>query len=434
MGKLKQYIKRIVDLSIKAVHKGALDIIVSSMLNKVFILASNVLIIRLMDQQEYGIFTYAYNVITIIMIVSSLGIDTAMMQFCCEDRPEEERLGIARFTLPFGIISNLLFSIGTFIYALLGKLSIPEGRTTLMALAFILPFPCILNYQKYWLRINKKNREFGLLSNIASASYLAASVLLIYLWGINGTILGRYLGFIIPIIIGIFFTKTYFTVVRKAPFPSKTVISSLIKYGLVIALTNGISELLYYLDVYVVGLVTADSLSIAYYKSATVIPRALASLPAIIMIFVYPYFAFNKEKFSWVKKHVKMMQFIMLPLSCIVTFIFFVIAPWMIEILYGADYLESLVPFRILVVSFIFSATFRVISGNILAMLGRVKENLVMGIVECSLNIVLDYFLVKYYGSTGAAIATLSITIVGSLMCTVYLYYYLNKNIKLQRE
>lgn len=434
MEKLKPIVYKVNKLLKKAVNKGLLDIITSSILNKVLVLISTVSVIRLMSPNDFGIFSYAYNIITMINIVSSLGCDVAMLQFCCEDRPRYERLGILKFSIIFSTFVNFIFSIAIFAYACFGELSLPEGRFALMSFAFILPFTCILNCQKYWLRINKDNKEFGILMNISSFTYLIFSVVLILFFGLAGSIIGRYIGFILPSIFGFYYIKKYIQEVVEVNFPTKEVLYELVKYGFTIALTNGISEMLYYLDVYVVGLITSNSLSIAYYKGATVIPRALSSLPAIIMVFVYPYFAFNKDRYIWVKNHVKLMQLCMFPSSILIAIIFIVFAPWIITILYGEDYLEALLPFRILVFSFVFAATFRTISGNILAMLGRVKENLYMGIIECTLNIVLDYYLILNYGSIGAAIATLLITIISSIMCTGYLYWYLNINIKLSKN
>jgi O-antigen/teichoic acid export membrane protein len=98
--------------------------------------------------------------------------------------------------------------------------------------------------------------------------------------------------------------------------------------------------------------------------------------------------------------------------------------------LYGAEYIAAVLPFRILVVSAVFSSVFRIIAGNILAMLGKVKANFYMGCAECAINVVLDYVLIKAYGGVGAAIATLAVTVISSLMCNIYLYTYLIKRIK----
>ena len=288
----------------------------------------------------------------------------------------------------------------------------------------------VLNYQKYWLRIERNNRRFGLLTNIASISYLVFSVIFIILQGLNGAIIGRYLGFIVPIIAGVFLTRQYTNQVFHSERLSSELVKKLVRYGIAIALTNSVSELLYYLDVYVVGLVTTDAVSIAYYKSATVIPRVLTSIPAILMIFIHPYFAFNKERYSWVKKNVIRIQMILFPLCLVTGAVFFIFAQWIMTTLYGADYIQAVVPFRILIISAFFSSVFRLVAGNILAMLGRVKENFVMSTVECGLNVILDYILVKNFGGVGAAVATLIITIISSIMCNGYLYWFLAHNLK----
>ena len=427
---IKKYISSIKSLAHKAFKRGAIDIFVSSFLNKFIMLLSNVLIIRFMNSTDYGIFTYAYNIVTIVAIVSTLGIDTAMMQFCCEDRPLLERLSIAKFSFNVGIASNLAFSVFTVIGALIIPLSIPEGKPVLISMAFLLPIMSVLNYQKYWLRIAKENRKFGILTNVSSFTYLIGSLALIFILGLYGAVIGRYLGFIIPIVLGLFFTKKNAARIFTAPRIERKISKEVFKYGITIALTNGISELLYYLDVYVVGLVTTDPVSIAYYKSATVIPRVLTSIPAIIMLFVYPYFAYNKNKYKWVKKNVFLMQVVLAPICIAVAIIFIVFAPLIMTKLYGEEYIAAVLPFRILMVSAVFSSVFRIIAGNVLAMLGRVKENFYMGCIECVLNVVFDYILIKYYGGVGAAVATLLITVISSIMCNVYLYYYLRKNQK----
>lgn len=427
MNSISYYNTQLKELLKKALKKGALDIFVSSMLNKVLMLVANILLVRLMEKSDFGVYSFVYNIITIVMIVSTLGLDTAMMQFCCEKREETEKRQLERFTIIAGVSANFIFSILTACYALIFPLSIPEAKWALVSFAFILPLTCILNYQKYILRIRLDNRKFSLLTNISSIAYLVASVALIPLWNLGGAISGRYLGFLIPIIVGAYYIKGSYKEISKSTFPSKVLIRQFVKFGLTIALTNGISELLYYLDVYVVGIFTTDTIAIANYKSATLIPRALAMLPTMLMIFVYPYFAYNKDNHPWVRSNTLKIQAISLPVCVLIALPMYVFAPQLIQLLYGADYLDSTIPFQILVVSFVFSAVFRVIAGNILAMLGRVNANLVMGTIECVLNVVLDFVLIKYYGCVGAAFATLIVTVISALMTNGYLYYVLKK-------
>lgn len=433
ISKIGGYFRNGAGLIKKAARNGAVEIVISSLINKAIMFISNILIIRMLDTSEYGVFSYIYNIISIVLIFSSLGLDVTMLQFCCENRPLEERRGIANFILPVGIAINLTFSIATFFIAFFAPIKFPEGRMIFMVFSFIFPFPFILNYQKNILRVQKKNRIFSLLTNIASISYLICSVIFIKFYGMLGATVGRFLAYVIPIVFGFLFTMHVFNDIRKSSFPVKSIIISIFKYGLTIALTNGVSELLYYLDVYVIGQVTTDAIAIANYKSATLIPRAMVSLPTIIVTFIYPYFAFNKDKHDWVLRNTIKLELIVFPLCVIAAAVLFIIAPWLIEFLYGSEYIDSLIPFRILLVSFVFSGSFRVLSGNILLMIGKVKANFVVGCIECVINVILDYILIKHFNTVGAAVATLSVTVISSILTNGFLFIYLKKKINATR-
>lgn len=422
-----QIITNLINTIKKAIKQGAFDIIVSGLINKALMFVTNVLIIRLMDKYEYGVFSYVYNIICILMIFSSLGLDVTLMQFCCEERDKDEKLQIAKFLFFAGLICNLLFSITTFSCSFFINFEFSEAAFILRLFSFILPFVYVLNYQKNILRIERRNKTYSLLTNISSIAYLILSVVLIKSFGIIGAIFGRYAAFIFPIIIGTFFIVSSLKEIFKSGSIKKNLIFALLKYGLTIALTNGVSELLYYLDIYVIGQITTDAEAIANYKSATLIPRAITSLPAILMIFLYPYFAKNKNNKTWIFNNTMKLEAFMLFGSSILAIVLMFIAPWLIKLLYGIEYLDSVPHFRILTVSFVFSVSFRAISGNILAMIGKVKVNFVLGCIECVINIALDFLLVYLYGSIGAALATLFITIISSAMSNIYLIFYLKR-------
>ena len=55
----------------------------------------------------------------------------------------------------------------------------------------------------------------------------------------------------------------------------------------------------------------------------------------------------------------------------------------------------------------------------------RVKKNLVFAVVSGVLNIILNMLLIPHMGATGAAIATLIVTIsVACMDCTYVLHYF----------
>ena len=85
-------------------------------------------------------------------------------------------------------------------------------------------------------------------------------------------------------------------------------------------------------------------------------------------------------------------------------------------------------------VSYFFSGSFRVLFGNILFIIHKVKVNLIIGIIDALANIVLDIVLIRKWGSVGAAYATLIITILSSLLSGIYLFSYFAKAKKQSRS
>ena len=92
-----------------------------------------------------------------------------------------------------------------------------------------------------------------------------------------------------------------------------------------------------------------------------------------------------------------------------------------IRLLWGEQYMDGVPVFRVLAVSFFFLGTFRSTSTNILQALGKVRFNLCVSVVAAISNFVLDYFFIKMYGIMGAAVATLLVTVIASILSFPYL-------------
>ena len=166
---------------------------------------------------------------------------------------------------------------------------------------------------------------------------------------------------------------------------------------------------------------------VASYKTATLIPYALSFIPNTIAIYIYPNFARNNKDRKWIKeKYLFLLKYFSV-FNVLVACFLFVFAPFIIQIVFGEQYLSSLIPFRILSIGYFFSATFRALSSSILIMLRKVKVNLIISIIVGIINIVLDIFLIKHYGAAGASIATVISFIIASFCTTLFLFKWFNK-------
>ena len=105
--------QKIKALATKLNKIGFAHIFTTSVINKLLSLVTNMVIVRVMSKSDYGFYSYAYNIVTIVLIVSDLGTRMARFQYCCETNDHAERKAITRFLMRIGTISNVLFSVGT---------------------------------------------------------------------------------------------------------------------------------------------------------------------------------------------------------------------------------------------------------------------------------------------------------------------------------
>lgn len=422
-------IEKIKALARKLYRIGFAHIFTTSVINKLLSLVTNMVIVRVLSKSEYGMYSYAYNIVTIVLIVSDLGTRMARFQYCCETNDPAERKAITRFLMSIGTVSNIIFSIGTFLYATFLPLSIPGGRFALQMLSATYLFQYYYDQTCYGFRIEKDNKRYAFLTNINSIGYGAMVCIGAWLFGITGTALGKYLSFVLPIAIGFCWMKKQ----KDDRLENVAILSTIkkremVKYGLLIVLTNSVSSVLSYFDTYLVGRIITDELVLADYKVATVIPHALNFIPTCFITMIYPYFVEKADDSKWILKVTKKAQLFLGIVSATIVVICAIFAPLVISIVFGNEYDSAVPVFQVLILTFFFSATFRLIYGNVLAMLHLVKVNFVLSVIECVINIIADVVMIKNYGSIGAAYATLFITVFSSLLSGVFLNVYLKKH------
>ena len=408
-----------------AIRQGMLHIFSTTVLNKIIAMLTNVVLVRVLTKNEFGYFSYAYNIVVIIASFSSLGVTNAILQYGCESTDKGAWVKKEKTLFAIGLVSNLVCSVCTLLYALFVPLSMPEGKWVLAVLSFIPMAHFLFSYVTMKMRVLEKNKEYALVTNLQSFAYFIAACLGGYLFSIQGTTVGRYIGYFVPVFIGFCLIRKDFSSVKNATLTRDC--KEEIKYSFWVLLNNASSSVFNYFGVLIIGIVVSDAGVLADYRVATQIPTALVALPMAIATFIYPKFVRNQDNPKWIIKNYHLVQVGLGAINLFILIGSIVLAPWIIKIMYGADYVNAVYPFRVLMVSYFVSGTFRTLTGHVLSMLHQVKALFFLGISACVVNIVADFVLIKIYGSVGAAYATLMVVIVESLISTAYFYWFLRK-------
>jgi len=422
------FLENLVSESAVLLKKGLFHIFGGSLLVKIIGFADVTLLIRILSKTEYGKWSYSLNIFQIVLLFAAFGAPAGILQFCSRSKETQEKISYWKFGLLFGLKANLFLGFLFVTLSLFVPFPIQGSNQILLALSLLPTLMIFFDSQTLFLRATFRNKSFAGVSLFSSILLFCFTVFGALTLGISGVIVGRYLAMFSSVLFSSLGLKGEWKEFWKSHPLSKTQRKAFLAFSIVAMLSNSVSSLLYKIDTFLVGTLSQSSEIVATYQTATLVPFNLNFIPIALITFAYPYFAKEAHNFAWLKKNTKKMIVRLAILNATISTLLFLLAPMIIQVLFGAQYLDSLIPFRILSLGYFFAGTFRIPLGNVIAALGKIKVNLWLSIAMGISNIVLDYWFIQLWGAIGAAFATLSVFILSSLGSISYFWIFLKKS------
>ena len=413
---------------IKGSYKGGLfHIFGSSVIVNVCHLLSSVLVVRFLPKLQYGNYVSANNLYSYLTVFIGMGFANAIIQYCSEQISLEKKNSVYRFTFANGFIFNFVLTVIMVVASLIKAHSGNAETAKYLLLMCGYPFTSyVLTFFQSVLRIKLKNKSYATVNMISTVTQLVGNISFTYFFGVEGFIVSCYIAQIISACAaGVFLKKENFFIEVKSYNEkiSQSYKFEIARYAFVTALTNFSSNVLVLLDVTCLDLIFSDSVVLADYHVAAVIPNACLFIPSGLIIYYYPQMvAARSAGWQEFKEYTKKLAKIFIGVSFVVTVIGFAFAPLAIKIVYGEKYMSAVPIMRVLMLNFFATASLRKLLGNIIAVLKRVEINLINSILSGIINIVLNIVLIKWIGVIGAAISTLTVTVFITLLEIVFLY------------
>ena len=410
----------------RLIKSGFFHIFGSNTINQIVNFAYGILIVRVISKEEYGIFSYASNIYSMLMLLSGFGIVSAILQVASEFSGKGRNpASLLQYGYRFGIKFNIGLSFLILLIALLIPLPI-IGSNRILGMMFLLPVPMIIkDLQIVWLRANLQNKAFGTANTVNAVLVSLFTLLGAWLLKNNGIVIGQYLAvFIMLWMLWKRYDVPLIGAEEDLPLQDK---KDLFTIAGISTLNNALSQMLTLLGTFMLGLIISNPVMIASYKVASAIPMALNFIPSALMVYLYPYFARNRHNKAWVKSKYKTILLFAGMANLFISIIGIVFAEQIIRIIFGDSYSDATLPFQVLMGSYFISGTFRTISGNLLVTQRKLKVNTVNGIVGAVVSIVMNAILIPGRGSMGAAISYLITMIITSLIAVYYFSAAINE-------
>ncbi len=407
-------------------RKGILQVFSASVVNKVVVMFSNMVLTRMLVQNEYGILSYAGNVYAYASLIMGFGLVAGALQFGTENRGQPAENKFYRYCASAGILVNLCIIVAFTIAFMLGDLPFPQARTYIYV---YLPLLIIQYLIQLLFVIFRSQRRFKVYAKmqIIETVITASGTCLGTVWGINGVIMAKYIASIMTLLLVCWQIRDILYPIIRAGSLSAIQKKELWHYSIFNGVSSVFNQFLFLIDISMLAILMVSTQKLAIYKVATLIPNALSFIPHSVVICIVPYIVARNRDVPWLKQTFKKTFLAMLVFNLSIGLFLILLAPWIIQIIAGKQYLASVAPFRILVAGYCVAGTFRSLSVNFLAALKIVKWNAVCSVLSCLTDVLLNLLLIPKFGILGAAYATFGAEVISSLLTFGGLMYMLKR-------
>ncbi len=401
---------------------GFFHIFGSSVINKVIAFLSTAILVRVLTKEEYGVFSYAWNIYSIIILFNGLDMNSAVLQLGSEKSGDTVYLRrICNYCTRSGVLFDVLLVVVFLVIGFFVPLKI-EGAPALFKMMCLLPmFLFIYNIVLSKLRAERRNKDFSNITVINTALIFVLCTTFAWLLREKGMIIGYYASYAVTALVGFYFFKVKLFSNDKRP--DKKEIKDIRSIAVVSMCNTSLSQLLYLLDIFVLGLVAPEETVLASYRVATIIPTALGFIPISLVTYLYPYFAEHRNDSEWCLKNYKKILVGLGALNAVLSAVLCLFAPLIVKIFFGEQYADAVPIFRVLSVNYFFSGTFRVLGGNLLVTQRKLKFNFMVAVMSGIVNVIADFLFINWWGPMGAALATVLVVVFSGTLNTSYLFY-----------
>jgi len=363
------------------------------------------ILVRLLTQEEFGIYSIVMSVFSILTLIAQFGIPDALRKNLAEAQDSYRKRTIVGSSLILAVGLGLVMATIILFMRNLSIIAIPAGIIGILSIAvfFKTPFE-ILNGVLYGqlredisekLRIGQK------------ATFFAAALVAAYLgYGLFGV----FVGLAVSNIVFAGFSLTIISQTLQLQFPSistfKTRSATLLSYG-GLQFIGGLSAmLLYHADILMVGYFRGPDAT-ALYKAALVSAEFLWFIPNIFQVVYLQHTArlYGKSDIEGITSNLESgLQYVSLSLILLAVGLFS-LAPSFLEIYFGARYAQASLVLRILIIGTFFFGISRLLIPVFQAT-GSIKHTELTTLIALVVNLVLNVTFIPRFGIQGAAVAT----------------------------
>ena len=375
----------------------------------------SIILARYLGPEKRGIVTAIFIIPNLLISFADLGVKQASAYYLGKKIFDSEKL--TQTVLFLWLLSSTISILIAFIYYKLFSVE-SYGWLLLSIPLFSIPFMLLEKYMDGLLLgsqmvfiINRKQ----ILSFVFNFLF---TIIVIYLFGINIYSASLIL-LVISVITAMYSLNKISKKIKISIKFNSEIFSAILSKGFLYALTLFILSLNYKIDILFMEKMTNPK-ELGLYTISVSLSELIWQIPTALGMVIFSKSATTHKESDSVQRTIKLLRIVSLP-SLLISLILWIASPFLVPLLYGEIYSDSVSMIRFLLPGILAMVIFKVLNAD-LAGRGYVLFSLKSYFISLLINIILNIILIPKYGGNGAAIASsVSYTIGSCIICKAYI-------------
>ena len=358
-------------------------IFISTILSRILSFVGSLVVLRLLDNKELGVILFAFSIIQFIIPIAGFGLHQSLLRYGALLKSNKEKEKLFSYVLKNGVIGSLILII---IVILVGWFIPFQFKKTFYYLS-LLSSAILTNFLfelvKTQFRLQHKNILF------AKAEFFQSFLLVVLIFSLTMYLEG--LGYVIALISAPLLSAIVLVKKLKITFYFKSDLTitnlDFWKYGFFGGLSNVVTQLLFIIDIILIGELMSDPLLVTQYKYISIIPFSLLFLPRIFIAADFVTFTEKINQKEYIKKYIKSYMLFFSFLSIIIFSLSYLFSD-SILLIFGEQYVKYSDSFLILIFGVNGIFILRGLFGNLLSSIGKMSVNYYIVSAALIINII----------------------------------------------
>ena len=272
---------------IKELFKGGFfHIFVGNTLVKMIAFFSSIVIVRLVNKDDYAYLTYADNLYNYVISFAGLGMTSSILKYCAAAKSKEEDKAYFLFAIKYGSLFEAVLSLIVVLYVTVSIIPFPEAKGMVYVLVLYPTVNNILSTLMGYLRAHGENRAYAKAAVVQTTCVFAGSIIFVVMFGIYGIALARYCAIGIAVFLMIPVSSKYLKNVSANHLTHKE-IKGFMTMSISLTMSNLFSLIMPINEMTLVNELLRNEVITSNYKIAIMIPSQLSFFTQSIIVYYF---------------------------------------------------------------------------------------------------------------------------------------------------